>query len=52
MHPPPSTVDPTRLLTRRELATVLADATKYAQRFVNARRNLHRAAYPQQSIAS
>jgi integrase/recombinase XerD len=40
MHPPPSTVDPTRLLTRRELATVLADATKHAHRFVNASRNL------------
>jgi integrase len=40
MHPLPSTVDPTRLLTRRELATVLADAMKYVHRFANARRNL------------
>jgi integrase len=40
MHPPPSTVDPTRLLTRRELATVLADVTEDAHRFANSRRNL------------
>src|SRR5712671_6651557 len=33
-------LDPTRLLTRRELATILADLAAKAERFANARRNL------------
>jgi integrase len=33
-------VDPTRILTRRELATVLADVKRNGQRSANARRNL------------
>ena len=37
---PAWTVDVTRVLTRRELATVLADARAQAERSVNAQRNL------------
>jgi integrase len=37
---PAWTVDVTRVLTRRELATVLADARKQAERSLNAQRNL------------
>jgi integrase len=33
-------LDPTRLLTRRELATILADLASKADRFANVRRNL------------
>jgi integrase len=33
-------IDPTRILTRRELATVLADVIRIAPRSANARRNL------------
>jgi hypothetical protein len=41
MHFSPAwTLDATKLLTRRELATVLADAKKKAQRSANARCNL------------
>jgi integrase len=39
MHPQTWSLDPTRILTRRELATVLADAKK-TSRFANSRRNL------------
>ena len=35
-----SSLDPTRILSRRELATVLADVKRSAQRSANARRNL------------
>jgi hypothetical protein len=35
MHPPTWTVDPTRILTRRELSMVLADAAKNARRYAN-----------------
>jgi integrase len=38
-QPPAWTVDPTRILTRRELAAVIADL-KRASRYANARRNL------------
>jgi integrase len=38
-QPPAWTVDPTRILTRRELATVIADL-KRASRYANTRRNL------------
>src|ERR1043165_1080500 len=37
---PAWTVDATRVLTRRQLATVLADARKQAERSLNAQRNL------------
>src|SRR5262249_12007157 len=37
---PAWTVDVTRVLTRRELATVLADARKQAEQSLNAQRNL------------
>jgi hypothetical protein len=37
---PAWTVDVTRVLTRRELATVLADARKQAERSLNSKRNL------------
>jgi len=41
MHFPPAwTLDATKILIRREPATVLADAKKKAQRSANARRNL------------
>ena len=40
LHPPAWTLDPTRILTRRELATVLADVKRQARRLANARRNL------------
>jgi hypothetical protein len=36
----PWNLDPTRLLTRRELATVLADLAPRARRFANVQRNL------------
>jgi integrase len=39
MHPQTWPLDPTRILTRRELASVLADAKKTI-RFANSRRNL------------
>jgi integrase/recombinase XerD len=39
-HPPAWTLDPTRILTRRELAAVLVDAKKNARRLANAPRNL------------
>ena len=35
-----SALDPTRILSRRELATVLADVKRSAPRSANARRNL------------
>jgi integrase len=38
-QPPAWTVDPTRVLTRRELAAVIADL-KRSSRYANARRNL------------
>src|SRR5262245_28833148 len=37
---PAWTVDVTRVLTRREMATVLADARKHAEHSLNAKRNL------------
>src|SRR5271167_4785548 len=41
MYPAPTwNMDPTRILTRRELATVLADLIKKAQRSASAHRNL------------
>jgi integrase len=41
MHAPPIwSVDPMKILTRRELAAVLADANRQAARSANARRNL------------
>lgn len=41
MHLAPTwTIDPTQILTRRELATVLADARRQAGRSNNAHRNL------------
>src|SRR3954451_15250385 len=41
MHPTPVwNMDPTRILTRRELATVLADPTRKARASANAQRNL------------
>ena len=39
-YQPSSTLDPTRILTRRELATVLADAKQKAPGCANTRRNL------------
>lgn len=40
MHHAPWTLDPTRILTRRELAAVLADAKGKAPRYKNSRLNL------------
>src|SRR5206468_4753936 len=40
MHHAPWTLDPTRILTRRELAAVLADLRAKAPHSANARRNL------------
>jgi integrase len=39
-YPAPAPIDVTKILTRRELATVLADAAAKARRSANARRNL------------
>ena len=39
MHPQTWSLDPTRILTRRELTAVLADARK-TSRYANSRRNL------------
>jgi hypothetical protein len=35
MHPQTWSLDPTRILTRRELSMVLADAAKNARRYAN-----------------
>jgi hypothetical protein len=39
MHPPTWSLYPTRILTRRELAAVLADVNRQASRYTNVRRS-------------